>query len=132
MPLFLLKAWGWWSIKAQPWLRKNWMWVLLFPLALLAYLFGKDRGKVVVVDQRQESDAASELAAKVEEKKQQAIAELDRKRAEKAEQVVAEHVETINTLTTQQKVEADKLLDDPGALQDYLEKVGRRAHGATD
>lgn len=129
---FWMKLSVWWSTKAGPWLRKNWMWVLLFPLALAAYLFGRDHGKVVVVDKREESDAAAEFEKKVEAKKQAAIDALDKQLAERTEEVVKEHVDTINKLTEKQQAEADELLDNPDALRNYLLNVGGRARGTTD
>jgi hypothetical protein len=120
-------AWLWWLTKGWPWTKKNWMWVLLFPVALVAFLFGRDRGRVVVVDERKESDASRDFERKVEERKQAAVEKLDRALIERTESVVKEHVETINALTAEQRARADELLDDPDALRGYLVQVGSRA-----
>lgn len=122
-------AWLWWLTKGWPWTRKNWMWLLLFPVALFAFLFGRDRGKVVVVDARKESDAASDFVKKVEEKKQAAEDKLEQELVERMSAVIEEHREAVNSLTEEQKAEADQLLDDPDALRGYLLQVGSRARG---
>jgi gas vesicle protein len=105
------------------------MWLLLFPVALFAFLFGRDRGKVVVVDARKESDAASDFVKKVEEKKQAAEDKLEQELVERMSAVIEEHREAVNSLTEEQKAEADQLLDDPDALRGYLLQVGSRARG---
>jgi vacuolar-type H+-ATPase subunit I/STV1 len=121
--------WLWWLTKGWPWLKKNWMWVLLFPVALLAFLFGRDRGKVVVVDERRESDAARDFERKVEERRQAAVGELDRQLVERTGAVVQEHREELNKLTEEQRAAAEELLGDPDALRSYLLQVGSRARG---
>ena len=129
-------TWFWVQTVAWPWLKKNWLYVLFFPVVLLAvivsFLEGKNRGKVVVVDKREESDAADEFAKKVEERKSAAIDELEQRRAEQVELVVKEHVDTINQMTEEQRAKVDELLDDPEALHSYLLDVGRRARGTSD
>lgn len=110
-------------------MKKNWMWVLLFPVALLAFLFGRDRGKVVVVDERRESDAARDFERKVEERRQAAVGELDRQLVERTGAVVQEHREELNKLTEEQRAAAEELLEDPDALRSYLLQVGSRARG---
>lgn len=119
--------WLWWLTKGWPWLKKNWMWVLLFPVALVAFLFGRDRGKVVVVDERRESDAARDFERKVEERRQAAAGELDRQLAERTGAVVQEHREELNKLTEEQRAAAEELLGDPDALRSYLLQVSSRA-----
>lgn len=121
--------WLWWLTTGWPWLKKNWMWVLLFPVALLAFLFGRDRGKVVVVDERRESDAARDFERKVEERRQAAVGELDRQLVERTGAVVQEHREELNKLTEEQRAAAEELLGDPDALRSYLLQVGSRARG---
>lgn len=120
-------AWLWWLTIGWPWLKKNWMWVLLFPVALVAFLFGRDRGKVVVVDERRESDAARDFERKVEERRQAAAGELDRQLAERTGAVVQEHREELNKLTEEQRAAAEELLGDPDALRSYLLQVSSRA-----
>jgi hypothetical protein len=126
----------WWSLVAWPWLKKNWLYVLFFPVVALAfviaYIQGKSAGRVVVVDKREESDAAAEFEKKVEARKQSAIDELDRQLAERTEEVVKEHTDAINKLTEKQRGEADELLDNPDALRQYLLGVGGRARGTPD
>jgi hypothetical protein len=125
--LLLVKAWGWLKTKAWPWLKKNWMWVILFPIALIAYLFGRDHGEVVVINDDQESDAASKKIADVETlaaaEKEEAKAELLRKSAK----VISEHRESVDKLTEKQVEVVDELLHDPDALNEYLLSVGREA-----
>lgn len=122
----------WWSGRAWPWLRKNWYWVVFFPVMLFIYILGRGHGRVVVVDKREESDAARKFEEEVEAKKKKAIDAAEKERVEKTEEVVRTHVDTIQRLTEEQKAEADALLDDPSALNDYLSAVGSRARGTTD
>lgn len=107
------------------------MW-LLFPVGVFIYLAGRQQGKVVVVDKREESDAARVFEEKVEARKQAAIDELDQALVQRTEAVVREHTEAINALTEEQRMVADELLDNPDELRNYLMGVGRRARGASD
>jgi hypothetical protein len=129
VPLFLLKVWGWLRTKAWPWFKKYWMWVLLFPLALVIYLTGRSHGEVVVVNDDHESDAAKKKIADVETR---AAAEREKAKSEllrKSAKVIEEHQEAVNDLTEEQEGKVDELLEDPDALNEYLLEVGRRARG---
>ena len=123
----------WWSLVAWPWLKRNWLYVLFFPVVIfafvIAYIQGKHDGRIVVVDKREESDQAREFEKKVEQRKQDAVDELERELVERTEAVVKEHVKTIDKLTKEQKARADELLDNPDELRRYLLDVGKRARG---
>ena len=127
--MFLLVAWNWLKTKAWPWFKKYWMWVILFPIALVAYLLGRDHGEVKVINDDHESDAAKkkieDIEALVEEEKEEAKVEL----LEKSKKVIEEHKETLAELTEEQNDQVDELLEDPDALNDYLLDVGKRARG---
>lgn len=124
MPLFLLTLWGWLK-SAWGWTKRNWQWIIL-PVGILIFLFGrasKPSRKIEVVSSKLHgADVKKEDIRKELEEK---LGELDEEKAEKIEEVVKGHKETIEGLTDDQKDEADDLLGDPDALNDYLLDVGR-------
>lgn len=122
-------VWLWVKGTAWPWLKKNWMWVILFPVALIIYLTGRSHGEVVVVNDDHESDAAKKRIEDIdkrvaEEKAEEAVKLWRRTRA-----VIEEHQETVDNLTEEQDKEVDELLKDPDTLNEYLLEVGKRARG---
>jgi len=124
VPLFLLPVWGWLK-SAWAWTKRNWQWIIL-PVGILIFLFGRSskptRKIEVVASNLHKADAKKEDIRKELEEK---LGELDEEKAEKIEEVVKEHQKTIEGLTDDQKDEADDLLGDPDALNDYLLDVGR-------
>ena len=120
-------AWLWLKNTAWPWFKENWMWVILFPIALVIYLTGRSHGEVVVVNDDHESDASKK---KIEEVETRAAAEKVKEKAElweKTKKVIEEHRETVDKLTDEQDKQVDELLQDPEALNAYLLNVGKQA-----
>jgi hypothetical protein len=115
--------------KAWEWFKKNWMWVILFPVALAAYLFGRDHGEVTVLTDDTESDAAKKRIEDIDKQVAEERAEETVKLWKRTRAVIEEHRETVDNLTEEQDKEVDELLKDPDALNEYLLEVGRKARG---
>lgn len=125
MPFWIVLS-LWWTEKALPWLKRNWMWLLL-PVGIILFLLGrgsKPTRKIDVVSTKLHGADAKreELKKELAEK----VKELDDEKVDKISTVVKEHKETIEKLTNEQKGEADNLLGDPDKLNSYLLEVGRR------
>jgi hypothetical protein len=119
----------WWTYKAKPWLKKNWMWLLL-PVGILLFIFGrtsKPTRKIDVVSTKLHGADVKreELKAELEDK----VKELDDEKADKIAKVVIEHKGVIDSMTDEQKEKADELLEDPDELNSYLLNVGQHVRG---
>jgi hypothetical protein len=116
-------------LEGWEWVKKNWMW-LLFPVGVAIFLFGRCSKKT-----KQVEVVAPELLGAAETRlAEDDLAEQERAaaRAELAEQVryiSQEHAEVVMELNDEQRRKAESLLDDPGALNDFLLRVGREQRG---
>lgn len=113
----------WWQSKAQPWLEKNWQWVLL-PVGLLlavAKAFGGRKTTVV----GSELTGAAKTEHEADEKATKAVEEAKTERAEAITEAQADRDKHVRILTEEQAAEAKKLSSNPPALNDYLKKVGK-------
>lgn len=115
----------WLALKAWPWLKKHWMWILL-PIGILIYIAGYTRApKVVASEMTGAEKAKREADNEATEKVAKAKAERDKRLAG----VTEEHKSALDELTDEQKEKVDELLDDPDALSEYLKNVSDQIRG---
>jgi len=108
------------------WLKKYWKW-LLFPVGIVLYVLGRLAGsrkrptEVVAPALSEAVKTQQEATSKANSEKAAA------KKAMEAEvaQIEAEHADTVAKLTRAQRDEAEKLKEDPEALNQYLLDVGK-------
>ena len=125
MPFWVVAS-LWWKGRAKPWLKENWVWIIL-PIGIILYVLGyvskKTRDVTVVPTELHEADKKKEVVRKELE------VELEKLEADKQAQIAAvvkEHAAVIEKLTTEQADEAKKLLVSPAELNVYLLEVGRK------
>ena len=117
----------WWTLKAWPWLKKYWKW-LLFPLGIIIFILGYSSRKKITV-------TSSELLGHAEEKKKlddEAARQLGTARADrdvKLAGIQKEHEATVAKLTRKQRDEMEELREDPDKLNDFLLGVGKDIRG---
>jgi hypothetical protein len=114
----------WWTLKALPWLKRNWKW-LLFPIGIIAFIGGfllrRRRPDVVAPELVGAAETALKANDKAEEEREEAREEKDEKIAE----IEKEHATTVAKLTRKQRDDVEELKDDPDKLNDYLLDVGK-------
>lgn len=114
----------WWQMRALPWLKKNWQWVLL-PVGLVMALVRlmATRGTTVVAPELLEADVAEKKASDQATRRVE-VAEVKKEVA--IAKIAKEHREVLMNLTAEQMATASKLGEDPVALHNYLLDVGKK------
>lgn len=125
MLLLLVKAGRWCSSIAWPWVRKNWKWLIFFPVVLVVWLLGKRSGRVTVVTDDSESDAAQVFREDAEADTAARVARLDEERREAVEEAVEGHKTAVTRQSQNQQDGAEELLGEPERLNSFLHDVGR-------
>lgn len=120
MPLFLLRFGSWWSSKAWPWLKENWLLVVLFPLGLLALGGIKRRPKVVST----ELSGADEVEREARAARDEGVAEAQEDHAEEVAEALEERDEDVGGLVTDQERRAENPPEGEN-LTDFLKDVGK-------
>jgi hypothetical protein len=117
----------WWTLKALPWLKKYWKW-LLFPIGILIFIAGyvvRPKPKVLSSELHGAGDTKREADDKAAEKTDEARAKRDERLAE----VEKDHAKTVAKLTRKQRDQLEELREDPDKVNDFLLQVGREIRG---
>ena len=114
---------SWLTLKAWPWLKKNWKW-LLFPLGILIFIvgYGTRKQSVVVAP---ELLGAAEDKKKAEEKAAGEITEAKEDRDKQLAEIEKEHADVVAKLTQGQKEQLEELKKDPEKLNKFLIDLGK-------
>lgn len=118
------KAKAWWSDKAWPWLKANWIWVV-FPfgaLVLLARLFGALRPRADVIDPTAKADARAETEART---RSSSIESLRRDFASDTETLTKEHEQRQAHLDDELKKDVLDNISNPDALVEEMKRTGK-------
>jgi hypothetical protein len=126
VPLFLVRLGAWWVGTAWPFLKKNWRWLLLFPVMLVVWAWGRRAGSVTVVNDDHESDEAERFRAAVEAKAAEDVRLLERKRSEEVQEVLQGVSISTEAQLDDQETKAADLINDPKKLNTFLHDVGKR------
>lgn len=121
MPVIL-----WWKRAGWPWLKKHWKWFILFPFMLVVWLYGKRSGRVTVVSDDAESDAAKDFRDRVRADADRKVAKLDEARQEGVDAAMDVHKVAVAEHVASQKDDTEELMDDPQKLNSFLQGVGKR------
>jgi len=113
----------WWTLKALPWLKKYWKW-LLFPIGILIFIAGyvsRPKPKVLAPELL---DHAAERE-KIEKRTAGQIVEAKEERDKKLAEVEKEHAETVSKLNAEQRGKMQRLRQNPEELNKFLLQVGK-------
>jgi hypothetical protein len=113
----------WWALKAWPWLKKYWKW-LLFPIGIIVFILGysvRPKPKVLSSELTGAADAKKKADDKAAEETGKARAERDAQLAG----IEREHASTIAKLTKEQRAKVKELREDPDKVNAFLIGVGK-------
>lgn len=123
MPFWMVLS-LWWENKAEPWLRRNWHWLIVVTggVALLIFAFAKRRPRVQVVST--ELSGADQVKRELDGKKLEAVAELQEERDGELEEAKEKRDGAVQDLVDEQE---DLAKDPPKGddLTDLLLKTGK-------
>lgn len=117
----------WWGLVARPWLKKNWVWVLLFPVGLallLLRLTSRSQKPVEVVTTSTMAGAAKVQEDAAEKAKvQKTAAKIVHE--QRMEEIEAEYEADVEAIAKKQKKTVEEIQDDPAKVNDFLMGVGK-------
>ena len=116
----------WWSVKALPWLAKNWQWILLPIGILLAISKLKSRPPEVVTS---ELVGAGETIVKANAEATQQVEAAAKSKDAEIQDIKEGRAEAVKQLSDEQKAKVHDLESSPEALNSFLKGVGKSAVG---
>lgn len=126
MPLFLYSAYLWLKNKAWPWLKAKWHFVAIAAAVIGVYLFGKSRGKTVVVNDDAESDAARANIDSVNAEVEQKVIQVREDTNLAVSQIIKKQQDASKELAHDQAERAEELIQDPESLTSFLKETGKK------
>lgn len=116
---------NWLKLKAWPWLKKHWMWIL-FPIGILAFIATYKKMPDMLSS---ETVGAADVKKKADDK---AASELGKAKADRDAALAGiekDHAATVAKLTRKQREEMTELREDPDKLNDWLIGIGKDIRG---
>lgn len=115
----------WLTLKAWPWLKKNWMWVV-FPIGILVFIATYRKLPDIISS---ETIGAGNVKRDADEKAEEKTEEAKAEQKAALEKVKKEHAGTIAKLTRKQRDQLEELRDDPDKVNAFLKSVGESIRG---
>ena len=118
---------AWWTIRALPWLKKYWKW-LLFPIGVLVFIAGyvvRPKPKVL----SSELLGHAKVKKDIDRKTAGQIIEAKEERDKKVAEIEKQHAATVAKLTRDQRGKLKELREDPDKVNEFLLQVGKEIRG---
>lgn len=123
MPFWMVLS-IWWEKTAKPWLKKNWVYIVFFPIGLLLLVAALSKKATEVKVVSPELSEADKVKRDAQAEKDEGLVKAALERDEELKKAEEEHDAAVSDRVTEQEQRAQNPPQDDN-LTDFLKQVGK-------